>query len=45
MVEATTHVPHGPMHLCIQLDNFGGDISDGGQEIVDWVRQYPAPKP
>jgi hypothetical protein len=43
--EATTHVPQGPMHVCIQLDNFGGDISDGGQEIVDWVRQYPAPKP
>ena len=43
--EVTTHVPQGPMHLCIQLDNFAGDISDGGQEIVDWARQYPAPKP
>ena len=42
--EVTTHVPQGPMHLCIQLDNLGGDISDGGQEIVGWVRQYPAPK-
>jgi hypothetical protein len=36
-----TQIPRGPMHLCIQLDNFGGDITRGGQEIVDWVRQYP----
>jgi glycosyl hydrolase family 16 len=37
----TDHVPQGPMHLCIQLDNFGGDLSQGGQQLVDWVRQYP----
>jgi hypothetical protein len=40
--EATDHIPPNPMHLCIQLDNFGGDLSAGGQEVVDWVRQYPA---
>jgi hypothetical protein len=34
------HLPPGPMHLCIQLDNFGGDISQGGQQLVDWVHQY-----
>jgi licheninase len=34
------HLPPGPMHLCIQLDNFGGDISQGGRQLVDWVRQY-----
>ena len=39
--EVVRHVPTTPMHLCIQLDNFGGDISEGGQQIVDWVRQYP----
>lgn len=34
------HLPPGAMHLCIQLDNFGGDISQGGQQLVDWVREY-----
>lgn len=34
------HVPTTPMHLAIQLDNFGGDISEGGQQVVDWVREY-----
>jgi hypothetical protein len=34
------HLPPGPMHLCIQLDNFGGDISRGGRQSVDWVREY-----
>lgn len=33
-------LPPRLMHLCIQLDNFGGDISAGGQVSVDWVRQY-----
>ena len=37
----TAHFPPGPMQLCLQLDNFGGDISAGGQLVVDWVRQYP----
>jgi licheninase len=35
------HLPPGPMHLCIQLDNFGGDLSSGASMGVDWVRQYP----
>jgi licheninase len=38
----TTQFPPGPMHLCIQLDNFGGDIGQGGQTLVDWTRQYSA---
>lgn len=38
--EVNRHVPTTPMHLCIQLDNFGGDLSQGGQQTVDWVRQY-----
>jgi hypothetical protein len=33
--------PPRPLHLCIQLDNVGGDINQGGQLMVDWVRQYP----
>lgn len=36
----TRHVPHVPMHLCLQLDNFGGDLSQAGQLNVAWVRQY-----
>jgi hypothetical protein len=28
----------------MQLDDFGGDISQGGQQIVDWARQYPPVK-
>jgi licheninase len=35
------HVPRTSMHLCIQLDNFGGDVSEGGQLAVDWAHQYP----
>jgi hypothetical protein len=35
------HLPPGAMHLCIQLDNFGGDTRDGGRLMVDWARQYP----
>ncbi|WP_179467597.1 glycoside hydrolase family 16 protein [Mycolicibacterium vinylchloridicum] len=34
------HLPPGPMHLCIQLDNFGGDLNSGAAMSVDWVRQY-----
>ena len=37
----TAHFPPGSMHLCIQLDNFGGDTSQGAQMMVDWMRQYP----
>lgn len=39
--EVVRNIPKMPMHLAIQLDNFGGDVSKGGQQIVDWVRQYP----
>jgi hypothetical protein len=35
------HIPTRPMHLCLQLDDFGGDTSQGGQMTVDWARQYP----
>lgn len=35
------HLPPRAMHLAIQLDNFGGDTSQGGQTLVDWARQYP----
>lgn len=40
--EATdpAHLPPGPMHLCIQLDNFGANLNDGGSLAVDWARQY-----
>ena len=36
------HLPPGPMHLCIQLDNFGDDLGSGASMAVDWARQYPA---
>jgi hypothetical protein len=39
--EVTEQVPSIPMVLCVQLDNFGGDISKGGKQFVDWARQYP----
>ena len=39
--EVTRHIPQTPMHLCLQLDNFGGDVSEGGQLIADWAREYP----
>ncbi|TGD86838.1 glycosyl hydrolase family protein [Mycolicibacterium sp. CH28] len=34
------HFPPGPMHLCIQLDNFGGDLGGGATTAVEWARQY-----
>ena len=37
----TAHLPTVPMKLCMQLDDFGGDISQGGQQVVEWARQYP----
>jgi hypothetical protein len=37
-----THIPTRSMHLCMQLDDVGGDVSQGGQQVVDWVRQYAA---
>lgn len=33
-------LPPRTMHLALQLDNFGGDTSAGGQSQFDWVRQY-----
>lgn len=36
----TAKFPPRPMHLCIQLDNFGGDVSQGGQMQVDWAQRY-----
>jgi hypothetical protein len=36
-----SHLPPGPMHLTIQLDYFGGGVSETRQH-VDWVRQYDA---
>jgi hypothetical protein len=38
---SVSHLPDGPMSLCLQLDNFGGDISAGGRMDFDWARQYP----
>lgn len=35
--------PPRPMHLAMQLDDFGGDTSGGGQLAVDWVREYRLP--
>jgi licheninase len=36
----TGHFPPGPMHLCMQLDNFGGNIAAGGRQRVDWAGEY-----
>jgi hypothetical protein len=36
----TATFPPRQLHLCMQVDNFGGDISSGGRQQVDWVRQY-----
>ena len=33
--------PPRPMHLCLQLDNFGGVTVPGGKMFVDWVAEYP----
>jgi hypothetical protein len=35
------HVPPRRMHLCMQLDYFGGDTGQGATEMVDWASQYP----
>lgn len=32
--------PRGPMHLCLQLDNFGGLTVPGAKMYVDWAAQY-----
>lgn len=41
----SANFPPRPMHLCLQLDNFGGDTGAGGQVSVDWARQYPLTAP
>jgi Glycosyl hydrolases family 16 len=38
----TSILPPGPMHMTIQLDNFGGSGLKPSQMQVDWVRQYNA---
>jgi licheninase len=38
---ADRRIPAVPMHLCLQVDDFGGDISRGGQLNAAWARQYP----
>lgn len=45
--ETTTaaHIPSGLMRMCMQVDNFGGDVSQGGQQVVDWAREYPLGSP
>jgi len=42
--EETDHakLPPRSMHACLQLDNMGGDVSQGAQMMVDWLKQYPA---
>ena len=39
----TGDFPPRPMHLAMQLDDFGGDTTGGGQLAVDWVREYRLP--
>ncbi|TDO17608.1 glycosyl hydrolase family 16 [Mycobacterium sp. BK086] len=36
----TSTFPPGPMHLCIQLDMLGSDISAGAQMQVAWAKEY-----
>ena len=36
----TSTFPPGPMHLAIQLDMLGPDISAGAQMQVAWVKEY-----
>lgn len=36
----TSMFPPGPMHLAIQLDKLGPDISAGAQMQVAWVKEY-----
>ncbi|WP_233425457.1 glycoside hydrolase family 16 protein [Gordonia otitidis] len=37
---AVSKLPPWSMHLCLQLDNFGGNIAAGGKMYVDWARSY-----
>jgi licheninase len=45
LITDATRLPPRPMHLCIQLDYFGGDTGTGAQQMVDWVRQYDVSDP
>ena len=36
----TAHFPTVPHSLCLQLDNFGGDVSAGGRMDFAWVKQW-----
>ena len=36
----TSTFPPGPMHLAIQLDKLGSDISAGAQMQVAWMKEY-----
>jgi hypothetical protein len=40
LITDPTRLPPRPMHLCLQLDYFGGDTGQGARQMVDWVRQY-----
>ncbi len=40
LISDPAHLPPRPMHLCLQLDYFGGDAGGGAQQWTDWVRQY-----
>ncbi|OAN36927.1 glycoside hydrolase [Mycolicibacterium iranicum] len=40
LISDPAHLPPRPMHLCVQLDYFGGDAGHGARQWVDWVRQY-----
>lgn len=40
LITDPSRLPPRPMHLCLQLDYFGGDAGDGAHQWVDWVRQY-----
>jgi licheninase len=36
----TVTFPPRAMHLCLQVDNVGGDVNAGGRQMIDWARQY-----
>ena len=40
LISDPARLPPRPMHLCLQLDYFGGDTGGGAHQWVDWVRQY-----
>lgn len=40
LITDLSRLPPRPMHLCLQLDYFGGETGEGAHQSVDWVRQY-----